>query len=92
MTPEERKMLEEALRLSRETHTMMRKLHRATLIGYFFKVLYVAVIILIVVGSYYLTLPYINQLKSLYTNVESTVGKVQGGLGGVSDLLGGLKQ
>ena len=94
MTPEERKMLEETVTLSRENNVILRKIRRSALMSSFFRILYIVIILGLTVGSYYLALPYIDQVKGLYGNVQDTVGKVQGvggGLSGVQGLLNSLK-
>lgn len=91
MTPDERKMLEESVALSRENNKLLRKMRRATMVGYIFKTLYVAVIIGVIIGSYYLTLPYLEQLKTLYGTVNDAVGKVQDVGGSFDSIINNLR-
>lgn len=94
MTPEERKMLEEAVALSRENNAILRKMRRSALVSSFFRILYIVVILGITFGSYYLIQPYIDQFKGVYGTVQDGVGKVQNAgssLGNLTDLLESLK-
>ncbi|MFA6095316.1 MAG: hypothetical protein WC767_00515 [Candidatus Paceibacterota bacterium] len=94
MTPEERKMLVDTYELSVENNKILRKMRRSALVSSFFRVLYIAIILALTFGSYYLIQPYIDQLKGVYGNVQDTVGKVNGAtqsLGGLTELLNDLK-
>lgn len=94
MTPDERKMLEESVALSRENNAILRKMRRSALVSSFFRILYIVVILGLTFGSYYLIQPYIDQFKGVYGTVQDSVGKVQtagSSLGNLTDLLESLK-
>lgn len=72
MNPEEQKMLQEALTLSRENNEILKKLYRTTMWGRAFRVVYWLVIIGVTVGSFYLIQPYVDQLQGAYGQIQET--------------------
>lgn len=66
MTPEQERMLRESLELSRDTHEMVKKLHRDLVINRVIKVVYWVVIIGVAVGAFYFLQPYVETLQDVY--------------------------
>ena len=66
MSPEERKLLEEVVNLSRENHRLLKKMHRALWwqrLVFWIKWL---IVVLVSLGAYYFIQPWIDQLIQLY--------------------------
>ena len=72
-----RKLVEENLVLSRETHEMVKGLERSARWGRFFTLLYWALIIASVVGAYYFIQPYLNATLGAYQGILSGVDQIQ---------------
>lgn len=77
MNPEEHKMLEEVLALSRENHQLVTKLHRSIMWGRVFHGLYWFVIIGATIGSFYFIQPYVDSLKEVYGGVSDTQNQLK---------------
>ena len=81
MSPEERKLLEETLELSKENNQILRKMRRHMVWGTFFRVIYWAIFISAAIGLYYYIQPYLDQLLDFYTSFSGRVDTVQGFFG-----------
>ena len=95
MTPEERQLLIQTHRMVEENHTLLRKMHRSALFGRVFTILYWVVIIGLSVGAYYFIQPYVDQVKGIYTGVQTDVSNVKHAasqLGNIGDILKGMGQ
>lgn len=77
MEVEEKRMLNEALELSRENHRMLTKLYRSMLWGRVYRVIYWIIAIGITIGSFYFLQPYIEQLQRTYQDIQRGFGKTQ---------------
>jgi hypothetical protein len=71
MSPEERKLLEESVELSRENNRLLRKLRGAARWQQFFSALKWLVILASVVGSYYYLQPWIDKLVETYGSLTN---------------------
>ncbi|MEK7578968.1 MAG: hypothetical protein AAB460_00320 [Patescibacteria group bacterium] len=78
MTPEERKMLEETLALSRENNIVLKKLRRGALWGRAMHLLYWVVIIGTTVGAFYFLQPLLDQFGSIYGGFQGAESSFQG--------------
>lgn len=65
MTPEDRFMLERALKLAEENNAILRKIRRASFWRNVISVVYWVLIIGLSIGAYYLIQPYTNFLMSV---------------------------
>ena len=89
MSPEERQILIQTHRMVEENNALLRKMRRAALLGQVFHVLYWVVIIGLSVGAYYVVQPYVDQIRGIYSGVQTDVGAVKnvakelGNLGGI---------
>jgi hypothetical protein len=72
MNPEERKMLEEALALSRENNDIIKRMWRSQRVGRAIKVVYWVIIIGGSVGALYLFQPYLDAIKGGATDIRDT--------------------
>ncbi|MEK7606261.1 MAG: hypothetical protein AAB458_01535 [Patescibacteria group bacterium] len=82
MNPEEQKMLQEALALSRENNEILKKLYRSTMWGHALRALYWILIIGITVGTFYFLQPYVNTLQGVYGDFEDTQNQFKDLFGG----------
>ncbi len=76
MTPEERELLEKTYRLADDTNDMVRRLYRSYRWGRYAKIAYWAVIILLLVGAYWLVQPYLDQLRKIYSGASDAVQNI----------------
>jgi len=94
MDPQERRLLEKIAELTRRNQVILKKLHRAQVIGRTFHILYWVLIIGTTIGAFYFLQPYIDQLKSIYAGIQDTFGGLQNlldGIGGGSPFLEGVE-
>ena len=92
MTPEERQILIQTHRMVEENNHLLRKMHRSALWGRFFHFLYWAVIIGLSVGAYYFIQPYVDQLRGVYSGVQTDVNAVKGAASQLGNFSSILKQ
>jgi hypothetical protein len=77
MDPNERQQLKEALELSRENNTLLKKMWRATQWGRAIKALYWFIIIGVTVGSLYFLQPYLDTLQGVYGGLRGAQSQFQ---------------
>ena len=95
MTPEERQLLIQTHRMTEENNKLLRKMHRAALWGRIFHFLYWSIIIGLSIGAYYFIQPYVDQVKGVYTGVQSDVSNVKSmanQLGDFGKLIQGMRK
>ena len=97
MSPEERKLLEEAVTLSRENHKILRQLRGSLWWGRVYSLLKWVVIIGSTIWAYYYIQPYLFQLMDTYEamrqqidEVRKASGQINANLPDLSGLLNGL--
>lgn len=73
MDPDERKMLQEAVELSRENNKIVRKMWRLAQWGRAIKAVYWIILIGITIGAFYFLQPYVETLQGVY----GTIGDAQ---------------
>ena len=56
---------------------LLRKMRRAALFGQIFHMLYWVVIIGLSVGAYYVIQPYVDQMRGVYSGLQTDVGAVK---------------
>lgn len=81
MNEEEKALLEESIKLSRENNKILRGMQRNARIERFWHLLKWIVIVVITIWSYFLIQPYLVQLQEAYQNI-------QGAKNAVSDIQG----
>lgn len=72
MTEEEKKLLEETARLTKENHKLLKSLHRKQTMASIWSALKWLLIILITIWSWIALQPMIERLEALYTQVQET--------------------
>jgi len=78
MNEDEKKLLEETARLTKENHKMLRTMHRAQTIGAIWSALKWILIILITIWSWIILQPFLVKTQELYTQVQETTETVNG--------------
>ena len=77
MSPEERKLLEENLELTKENNKMLHSMRRSMRTARVMSILYWVFIIGSAVGAFYLSQPYIDQLKSVYSGANDVLNNLK---------------
>ncbi len=75
MDEDSKKLLEEAVKLSRENHDMLKKMRSSQKNARMMKGLYLVVVIALTYMGYTYIKPYLEQARSMY---ESTQSQIQG--------------
>ena len=78
MSPEEKELLEQTLKLTEENNEILRSMKRSMQVARIMSILYWVLIISSAFGAYYFIQPYVDQLMSVYS--------------GAGDVLNNLKQ
>ncbi len=76
MDPESKKMIEEALTLSRENNKMLHSMRRTMIWGRVMSIIYWVFIIGSAVGAYYFIQPYVDQVTNAYGGAKSNIETV----------------
>ena len=87
MTPEDRILLERTLKLAEENNEMLHSLRRAQRLSTTMRGIYWAVILALSFGAYYFIQPYVENMLSLYSQVQENVNAVQDVSGSLKNLL-----
>lgn len=90
MTPEERNLLTETARLTKENNEILKSIRRSSRIGAAFKFFYWIIIIGLSFGAYFFIQPYIDQLTKVYSGFQSDVGTIKSATNNVSGVLKNL--
>ena len=77
MNPDERALLERVAKMTEENNVMLRKIRRTMKAGTVMKAVYWSVLILASIGATYFIQPYIDQLRSIYSGVDSNLDTVR---------------
>lgn len=86
MSPEERVLIERVLEVTEQNNKMLKLLYRASVMGRIIKTIYWFVIIALTVGSYYVLQPYLDLLKTSYSNLTEQAGNISETLQSVGKL------
>lgn len=99
MTPEEKSLLQRALKLSEENNSILRSMRRSNRVSMFLRIIYWLIIIGLSVGAYYFIQPYVSVLQGLLggNKGSSSSAATSGGLSSLSpesvqDAAASLKQ
>ena len=92
MDSEERKILEETLKLSRENHRLLRKIQSSARVGRIFRLIYWAIIIGSMFGFYYYFQPVIDEFIGAYQGLLGGIDKTQEVLGNLPGIGGILEK
>lgn len=74
-TDDLKKLLEENLKVSKESLSILKKIQRARTVGVVFKVIKWVIIIGLSVGFYYYIEPYIKDYTGIFKNIDSFIPK-----------------
>lgn len=77
MTPEERELLTQSIKLAEENNKMLRGLRRRARISSFLRIVYWMIILGITFGAYYFIEPYVNSMVKSYNDIKSNVENVK---------------
>jgi len=77
MDPYSRKLLEDLNELVRENNKLLKKMHRASVWGRIFRLVYWVIIIGVMLGTYYYLQPFVDGLLTAYQTLISGVESIQ---------------
>lgn len=80
MTPEERDLLTQSIKLSEENNKMLRAMRRGARFVLLWRITYWTLIIGLSYGSYVYLQPYITQLQNTSTQIQKDVANLQSGV------------
>ena len=73
MDPEDKKLLEETLRLGQENNQMLRSIRRSLRISRIVRLVYWVFIIGSAIGAYYFVQPHLDQVMEIYGGAKDTL-------------------
>jgi len=76
MSPEERKILEETYRLTKENRKDLKKIRRHMTLGTIFRTIYWVLIIGVGIGFFYFLQPYLDNLIGTYSGLTDRIDTV----------------
>lgn len=91
MTEEEKKLLEETARLTKENHKLLKSMHRKQTVASVWSALKWLLIILVTIWTWIALQPMLKQVEALYTQVQETsqtVNELKVGAEGAIDASG----
>ncbi len=77
MDPESKKMLEEALELSRDNNEMIKRMRRSQKNSQLLRGLYWVLILAISFGGYFFVGPYLSKITSIYSSAYNNSNALQ---------------
>ncbi len=78
MTPEERELLTQSIKLAEENNKMLRSIRRSSRVSAFLRILYWLIILGTAFGVYYYTQPYLNAVVKSYNGMRENIESVKG--------------
>ena len=75
---QEKKMLEETLKLAKENNDMLRKMHRAQVWARIMRGVYWLIIIVAALAGYYILQPFIEGVGEAYGTVRESINEIKG--------------
>ena len=76
MTPEERELLKQTLKLSQENNVILKKMRTAARWAGVMRLIYWVLVIGISFGAYVYAKPYIDNLRQVYSGLDLNVGQI----------------
>ena len=86
MTPEEKGLLEESVRLAKENNKILRGIRRKNRLSSLIHIIYWVLIIGSIIGSYYAIAPYIAPLKEIINTAQNNLGSIQNAINKIPNL------
>ena len=77
MDEEERELLEKTAESTEECLKILKKIQRGRRFEMITRILYWLIIVGLAVGTYYYIQPYINNLLSIYKNINTNIKKIE---------------
>lgn len=77
MDPESKKLLQEAVELSRDNHAMLKKLRRSQKNAHMWKTIYWVVAIALTYAAYVKIKPYIIEVTNAYNQAQSQLDSIK---------------
>jgi hypothetical protein len=78
MNEDEKKLLEETARLTKENHKMLKSMHRKQTVGAIWSAIKWILIVLFTIWSWIILQPFIERMQTLATQVHETTQTVNG--------------
>ena len=75
---QEKKMLEETLKLAKENNDMLRKMRRAQIWERITRIIYWCVVIIVALAGYYILQPFFEGVGEAYNTVRESVAEIKG--------------
>ncbi|MBC8464821.1 MAG: hypothetical protein H8D63_00390 [Parcubacteria group bacterium] len=75
---QEKKMLEETLKLAKENNSMLHKMRRAQIWKRITRIIYWSVIIIVALVGYYILQPFFEGVGEAYNTVRESVAEIKG--------------
>jgi hypothetical protein len=75
---QEKKMLEETLKLSKENNDMLHKMRRAQIWERVTRIIYWCVVIIVALAGYYILQPFFEGVGEAYNTVRESVAEIKG--------------
>lgn len=76
MNDEEKKLLEETFKLSKENHEMLLKIRSIQKREGVFRILKILLVIAIGAGAFYFVQPYVDAIRSLFENMNNSINEL----------------
>jgi hypothetical protein len=77
MTPEERELLTQSIKLAEENNKLLRGMRRSARIASILRILYWVIILGTAFGIYYYTQPYIDGIIKSYTGMQQSLENIK---------------
>lgn len=77
MSPEERELLTQSIKLAEENNKMLRSMRRSARFASVLRAIYWLIILGSAFGAYYFIQPYLNTIISGYTQIQDSVGNIK---------------
>jgi uncharacterized protein (UPF0333 family) len=77
MTPEERELLSQSIKLAEENNKMLRGIRRSNRFSLFLRIIYWLIILAIAFIAYYYIQPYVNAAIKSYNDMKNNVQSVK---------------
>jgi hypothetical protein len=77
MTPEERDLLTQSIKISEENNRILKSMRRSARFASFLRIVYWVIILGSAFGTYYFLKPYINAVADSYNSMKSSIETVK---------------
>jgi hypothetical protein len=77
MTPEERELLTQSIKIAEENNKMLKSIRRSARFSSIFRVIYWLIILGTAFGAYYFVKPFIDPIVNSYTGMQQSIENVK---------------